>query len=105
MSYISSGLEFPSVNHALMYYESFELNVFKNINFVGEISNNWRHGLFRINVCKTLESCWWSLLKKTTMEILKILHFIIYTIFYYIFLLLVFLLSGIKTSGWYSDLI
>ena len=39
------------------------------------------------------------LLKKTTMEILKILHFIIYTIFYYIFLLLVFLLSGIKTSG------
>ena len=58
MSYISSGLEFPPVNHALVYYESFGLTVFKKINFVGEISNNWRYDLFGINVCKTLESCW-----------------------------------------------
>ena len=42
LSSISSGLEFWSVNHISMY-EILELNVFKNIKFLGEISNNWPH--------------------------------------------------------------
>ena len=39
LSSISNGLEFRSVNHASIY-ENFELNVFKNIKVLGEISNN-----------------------------------------------------------------
>ena len=39
-----------------------ELNVFKGIKFVGEISNKLPNGLFGTNVYKTLESCWQSLL-------------------------------------------
>ena len=39
LSSISSGLEFSSVNHNSIY-ENSESKVFKNINFLGEISNN-----------------------------------------------------------------
>ena len=37
---ISDGLEFLSVNHTSIY-ENPESKVFKNIKFLGEISNNW----------------------------------------------------------------
>ena len=61
LSSISSGLEFWSVNHILIY-ENSELKVFKNINILGEISNNWPNDLLGINVYNTLELCWWLLL-------------------------------------------
>ena len=51
------GLEFWLVNHTSIH-ENSELKVFKNINFLGEISNNWPNDLWRTNVYKTLESCW-----------------------------------------------
>ena len=54
---ISSGWEFWSVNHTLIY-ENSGLKVFKNIKLFGEISNNWPNDLLRINVCKTLASSW-----------------------------------------------
>ena len=54
---ISSDLRFWSVNHTSIY-ENFELNVFKNMKSLGEISNNWLNYLLGINVYKTLESCW-----------------------------------------------
>ena len=40
LSSISSGLELWSVNHTSTY-ENSEPNVFTNIKFLGEISNNW----------------------------------------------------------------
>ena len=55
LSSISRGLEFWSVNHTSIYEKS-GLKVFKNINFLGEISNNWPNDLFGTNVYKTLES-------------------------------------------------
>ena len=57
LSSVSSGVEFWSVNHTSVY-ESSELKVFKNIKFLGEISNNWSNDLLRTNVYKTPESCW-----------------------------------------------
>ena len=57
LSSISRGLEFWSVNHTSIY-ENSELKAFKNIKFLGEISNNWRNDLLGTNVYKTLESCW-----------------------------------------------
>ena len=39
LSSISSDLVFLSVNHTSIY-ESSELKVFKNIKFLGEVSNN-----------------------------------------------------------------
>ena len=39
LSFITSGLEFSSVNHTSIYGNS-ELEVFKNEKFLGEISNN-----------------------------------------------------------------
>ena len=39
LSCISSGLEFPSVNHT-SNYESFEWKVFKNIKVLGDMSSN-----------------------------------------------------------------
>ena len=57
LSSISNGSLFWSVNHTLISLYS-ELNVFKNILFVGEISNKLPNGLFRTNVYKTVESCW-----------------------------------------------
>ena len=57
LSSVSSGVEFWSVNYTSVY-ESSELKVFKNIKFLGEISNNWLNDLLRTNVYKTSESCW-----------------------------------------------
>ena len=39
-------------------YDNSEINVFKNIKFLGEISSNWPNSLLEINVYKTFESCW-----------------------------------------------
>ena len=39
-------------------YENSGLKDFKNIKFLGEISNNWPNDLLRTNVHKTYESCW-----------------------------------------------
>ena len=36
-----------------------ELNVFKGIQFVGEVSNKLPNSLFGRNVYKTLEFCWY----------------------------------------------
>ena len=60
LSSISSSLEFWSVKGTWIY-ENSELNVFKNIKFCGEISNNWLNELLGTNVYKTLESYWWLL--------------------------------------------
>ena len=54
---ISKGLEFWSVNHTSIY-ENSESKVFKNIQFLCEISNNWPNDLLGINVYKTIEFCW-----------------------------------------------
>ena len=59
--YISSSFEFWSVNHASIY-ENSELNVFKNIKALGEISSNWPNNLLGINASKTPESYWQPLL-------------------------------------------
>ena len=52
LSSISSGLEFLSVNHTTIY-ENFELKVFKNIRFLGEISNN-----VISNIYKCIQDSW-----------------------------------------------
>ena len=57
LSSISSGLKFWSVNHALIFKKT-ELELFKNIKFLDEISNNWPNDLLGTNVYKTFESCW-----------------------------------------------
>ena len=57
LSSISSGLEFWLLNHTSIY-ENSESKVFKNIKFLGEISNKWPKDLLGINVYKTLEFCW-----------------------------------------------
>ena len=49
LSSISRGLEFWSVNHTSIY-ENSELKAFKNIKFLGEISNNWRNDLLGTNI-------------------------------------------------------
>ena len=51
LSSISSSLEFWSVNHTSKY-ENSELKVFKNMNFLGEISNKWPSDLLGTNVYK-----------------------------------------------------
>ena len=56
LSPILRGLEFWSVNHTSIY-ENSELNVIKNINFFGEISNNWTNDLLGANVYKPLKTC------------------------------------------------
>ena len=56
-SSISSGLEFLSVNHTSAH-ENAELNVFKNVKFLGKVSSNWPNDLLGINVYKTLKSCY-----------------------------------------------
>ena len=55
-SSISSCLEFWSVNHTWIY-ENSESQVFENIKFLGEISNDWENKLLEINVYQPLESC------------------------------------------------
>ena len=57
LSSISSALEFWSVKHTSLQ-ENFESNVFKNIKFLGEISNNLPNDLLGINACQTLEFCY-----------------------------------------------
>ena len=47
---------FWSVNHSLISWKS-ELNVFKKIKCIGEISNKLPNGLLGTNVYKTRESC------------------------------------------------
>ena len=54
LSSISSGLEIWSVNHTSIY-ENFEWNLFKNIKFLSEITNNWPNDLSAANVFKTLK--------------------------------------------------
>ena len=57
LSSVSRGLKFWSVKYTSIY-EISELNVFKNITFLGEISNNWPNNSLGINGYKTIESCW-----------------------------------------------
>ena len=45
LSSISSSLDFWSVNHTSIY-ENYESKIFKNLKFLGEISNNWSNDLF-----------------------------------------------------------
>ena len=54
ISSVSRGLEFLSVNH-ISVYENSELNVFKNIKILSEISNNWPNDLLRTNVYEIVE--------------------------------------------------
>ena len=54
LSSISSGLEFWSENQT--YIKIANQKLFKNIKFIGEISNNWLNDLLEANVYKTLES-------------------------------------------------
>ena len=61
MSSISNYWLFWSVSCTSMSGNS-ELNVFKKIWFVGEISNKLSNGLFGTKANKNLESCWQSLL-------------------------------------------
>ena len=55
LSSISSGLEFWSLNNNSVYKNS-ESKFFKNIKFLGKISNNWPNNLLEAHVFKTLES-------------------------------------------------
>ena len=59
LSSISNGLLFWSVNHTLISSYS-ELNVFKKIWFVGEISNKLPKGLFGTKVYNTLDNHYWQ---------------------------------------------
>ena len=43
-------------------YKNSQLNIFKNIKLVGEISNNWPNNLLGTNLDNTLKSCWSLLL-------------------------------------------
>ena len=61
LSSISSGLKLWSVNHTSIY-ENFDSKVFKNLNFLGEISDNWPNDLLETNIYKTVEFCWELLL-------------------------------------------
>ena len=54
LSFTSSGLEFWSVN-LISLYEDSESKVFKNINFLGEASNDWLIELFKMSVYKRIE--------------------------------------------------
>ena len=54
LSFTSSGLEFWSVK-LISLYEDSESKVFKNINFLGEASNDWLIELFKISVYKRIE--------------------------------------------------
>ena len=55
LSPILNGLEIWSVNH-ISIYQNYELKVFKNINFLGEIFNNWPNDLLGANVYKLLNT-------------------------------------------------
>ena len=58
LSSICSSLEFWSGNHTSIHDNS-RSNVFKNVKYLGKISNNnWPNDLLGANVYKTLETCW-----------------------------------------------
>ena len=57
LSSISSTVEFWSVNHTSICEKS-ESNIFKNIKFSGEITNNWPKDILGTNVYKAREFCW-----------------------------------------------
>ena len=57
LSFISSSLEFWSVNHSSIY-ENYELKDFQNVKFLGEISNNSPNDLLEVNINKTLQFYW-----------------------------------------------
>ena len=57
LSYLSSGLEFWSVNHTSISEKSWS-KLYQNITFLGEIANNWSNDLLIINVYKNIEPCW-----------------------------------------------
>ena len=73
LSSISNGVEFWLVNHTSIF-ENAELDVFKNIKLLGEISNNWSNDLLEINIYKTLESLLLTILQwtNTTLGISKL---------------------------------
>ena len=73
LSFISNWLKFWSVNHTSIH-ENSESHFFKNIKFLGEISNNWPKDLLGTNVCKTLQFCWKVLL--TTLQCINIISVI-----------------------------
>ena len=56
LSSVSGSLEFWSVYHTSKYQNP-KSEVFKNITFLGEISNNWPNDLLTTNAYKTLASC------------------------------------------------
>ena len=57
LSFISSALEFWSVNHTSIY-ENLEFNVLKNIKILCEISNDWPNDLLGTNTYEVIESYW-----------------------------------------------
>ena len=57
LSSTSSGIEFWSVNH-ISIQENSELNIFKNLEYLHEISNNSPNDFFGKNVYNTFESRW-----------------------------------------------
>ena len=60
LSSISSWLGFWSVNHNSIYKNS-KSKVFKNIKFLGEMSNKWAYNSLGINVYNTFKSqCSWQ---------------------------------------------
>ena len=54
VSSISRGLGFWSLNHISIYKIS-ELNFFKKIKVLGELSSNWPYDLLGTNVYNTLD--------------------------------------------------
>ena len=67
LSSITSGLEFFSVNDTSIY-ENFELNIFRNATFVGEICNNWQSNLSGRNIYKTLGILLITIVNNITMK-------------------------------------
>ena len=111
LSSISSGWLFWSVNHTSMSWNS-ELNYFKKVWLVGEISNKLPNGLFGTKVYKTLESCWSLLLTilqwtNTTFVISRCGTFSPFLSLVILFSLLPsnFTFSGAKSSRFYPSLI
>ena len=58
-SSMSSSLEFWSVNDTEIY-ENFMSKVFKNIKYLGEISNNWSDAWLETKTLDHVDNhCWW----------------------------------------------
>ena len=108
LSSISNGWLFWSVSHTSMSWNS-ELNVFKKIWFIGEISNKLPNGLFGTSVYKTFES--WQLailqLTNTTSVISRCSRFSPFLLLVILFSVLRnnFIVSGVKSSRLYPFLI